>query len=596
MKQVGFISFVLITVLIFSSCNGLKKMQKNQGLITYKVTPEVLEMHADTVAFTIDGKFPAKYFSKKAVAVITPVIKYKNGEKALTPITVQGEKVQANDKVINFTDGGSFTYTDKAPYVDDMKISELLVNIKASVKSKSVDLDPKKVADGVIATPKLLVSDPRPIMLKDQFVRITPEVKEADINFALQQANVRPGELSQQDIKDLKSYINSVLQAENKELKGISVSAYASPDGPEDLNTKISGNRGTETEKYIGNEIKNTKAPKTEEKDKAKIKEAKDKFDAKVKSAQDKGLYTTASTAEDWDGFKRVMEATDIPDKDLVLRVLSMYSDPEVREKEIKNLSKVYLSLADKILPQLRRSVLKINVDVVGKSDEEIAALADSQPDSLNVEELLYAASLTTDLNKQLSIYKSCQTVFPNEYRGFNNTGYTYIKLGKTSEAKQAFEGAKKIKDGDAVVMNNLGVIAYTEDDLTKAEEFYKSASGAGNEVNYNLGLIAVRRANYEDAVKYFGGDCSFNAALAKVLNKDTDGASKTIDCISDKEQALNYYLKAIIGAKTANTDILFNNLRSAVAKDASLGAKAKMDMEFGKYFQDSTFLSIVGN
>jgi len=596
MKQVGFISFVLITVLIFSSCNGLKKMQKNQGLITYKVTPEVLEMHADTVAFTIDGKFPAKYFSKKAVAVITPVIKYKNGEKALTPITVQGEKVQANDKVINFTDGGSFTYTDKAPYVDDMKISELLVNIKASVKSKSVDLDPKKVADGVIATPKLLVSDPRPIMLKDQFVRITPEVKEADINFALQQANVRPGELSQQDIKDLKSYINSVLQAENKELKGISVSAYASPDGPEDLNTKISGNRGTETEKYIGNEIKNTKAPKTEEKDKAKIKEAKDKFDAKVKSAQDKGLCTTASTAEDWDGFKRVMEATDIPDKDLVLRVLSMYSDPEVREKEIKNLSKVYLSLADKILPQLRRSVLKINVDVVGKSDEEIAALADSQPDSLNVEELLYAASLTTDLNKQLSIYKSCQTVFPNEYRGFNNTGYTYIKLGKTSEAKQAFEGAKKIKDGDAVVMNNLGVIAYTEDDLTKAEEFYKSASGAGNEVNYNLGLIAVRRANYEDAVKYFGGDCSFNAALAKVLNKDTDGASKTIDCISDKEQALNYYLKAIIGAKTANTDILFNNLRSAVAKDASLGAKAKMDMEFGKYFQDSTFLSIVGN
>lgn len=596
MKQVGFISLVLITVLIFSSCNGLKKMQKNQGLITYKVTPEVLEMHADTVAFSVDGKFPAKYFNKKAVAVITPVIKYKNGEKALTPITVQGEGVQANDKVIKFTDGGSFTYTDKTVYLDDMKISELEIRVKASIKTKSVDFDAKKIADGVKATPKLLISDPRPIFVKDNFVRITTEVKEADINFALQQANVRPGELSQQDIKDLKSYINAVLQAENKELKGISVSAYASPDGPEDLNTKISGNRGTETEKFIGTEVKNTKATKTAEKDKAKIKEAQDKFNEKVKKAQDKGIYTTQSTAEDWDGFKRVMEATDIPDKDLVLRVLSMYSDPVVREKEIKNLSKVYLNLADKILPQLRRSILKVNVDVVGKSDEVIAALAESKPDSLNVEELLYAASLTNDMNKKLTIYKSCQTIYPNEFRGFNNSGYAYIKLGKTSEAKQAFEGAKKIKDGDPVIMNNLGVVAFTENDLTKAEEYYKSAAGAGNEVNYNLGLIAVKKANYDDAVKYFGSDCSFNAALAKVLSKDTEGASRTIDCITDKEQALNYYLKAIIGAQTANTDILYNNLRSAVAKDASIGAKAKTDMEFGKYFQDSTFLSIVGN
>lgn len=594
MKRVTYISFIVLAVAILSSCAGLNKMKKNQGLIEYTVTPEVLEMHADTVAVNVSGKFPVKYFNKKAVAEITPVIKYQNGEKALTPIKVQGEKVQANDKVIKLKEGGSFTYTDKAPYVDDMKISTLEIRIKASIKNKSVDFDPTKIADGVIATPRLLISDARPILAKDKFQRITKESKEADIHFAIQQSSVRGGELTQQDIKDLKDYINKILQAENKEFKGVTVSAYASPDGAEDLNTKLAGNRGTEAEKFIGNEVKNTKTPKFTEKDEAIVKEKETKFKEKVKQAQDKSKFSTTATPEDWDGFKKLMETTDLQDKDLILRVLSMYSDPVVREKEIKNIAAVYTKIADKILPQLRRSIMKVNVDVVGLSDEQIAALADSKPDSLKVEELLYAATLTKDVNKQLKIYQSCQQVYPNEWRGFNNVGYAYIKLGKTTEAKQALESAKKLKDGEPIIMNNLGVVAFTENDLTKAEQNYKSAAGAGNEVNYNLGLIAIRKADYEGAVRYFGSDCSFNAALAKVLNKDNDGASKTIDCITDKEQAMNYYLKAIIGARTANTDMLFNNLRSAIAKDASIAGKAKSDMEFGKYFQDSTFLSIV--
>ncbi|HBF88645.1 MAG TPA: hypothetical protein DDX39_08390 [Bacteroidales bacterium] len=593
MKNLSVISIIVVIAFITSGCSGLKKMVKNAGTIQYSVTPEILQMHADSVAIGISGKFPEKFFNKKATVVITPVIKWEGGEKALKEVKLQGEKVEDNNTVIKVA-GGNFSYNDKIPYVDDMKISTLEVKATAAIKKKTAEFEPKKIGNGVIATPRLLLTDARAIIAKDNFQRITPEIKEADIHFAVQQANIRPGEMSQEDIKGLKNYLVEVLKAENKELKGVSVSAYASPDGAEDLNAKLSENRGVIAEKFVGTEFKNVKTPKFTDADKAIVKEKEAKFKEKAAKAQDKSVYSTKSTAEDWDGFQKLMKSSDLQDKDLIVRVLEMYSDPVRRETEIKNIASVYPKVADKILPQLRRSMLKINVDVVGLSDEEIITLAKATPDSLTVEELLYAATLTNDNNVKLDVYKACETVYPQEWRGFNNAGCQLVKLNKIPEAKEAFAKAKELKDGEPIVMNNFGVVAFYENDYVKSEEYLNSAAGAGAEVNYNLGLLSVKKADYEGAVKYFGSDCSFNAALAILLNGDAEGASKRIDCIEDKEVAMNYYLKAVAGARTANTDLMFNNLRAAIGKSASLAGKAKTDMEFFKYFEDETFKSIV--
>lgn len=582
MKNLSGILIIAIIAFVISGCGGLGKMVKNAGTIEYSVTPEILEMHADSVAVGISGKFPEKYFNKKAVVVVKPVLKWNGGEKALKEVTLQGESVEDNNTVIKIS-GGNFSYNDKIPYVDDMKISQLELRATASIKSKSADFEARKIADGVIATPKLLMTDARPIIGKDNFQRITPEIKEADIHFAIQQANIRPGELSQDDVKGLKKYLEEVLKAENKEFKGFSVSAYASPDGAEELNTKVSDNRGTTAEKFIGDEIKKVRIPK-----------GQDAMKEKAEKAKDKGMYDVKTTAEDWSGFQQLMKASDLQDKDLILRVLDMYQDPIKRETEIKNIASVYPKVADKILPQLRRSILKVNVDVIGLSDEEIMTLANESADSLTVEELLYAATLVKDNNVKLDIYKKCETIYPQEWRGFNNAGCILVRLNKIAEAKEAFAKAKELKDGETIVMNNLGVIAFYENDYVKAEEYLNTAAGAGAEVNYNLGLLSVKKADYEGAVKYFGSDCSFNAALAILLNGDADGASKRIDCIEDKEAAMNYYLKAVAGARTNNTDLMFNNLRAAIGKSSALAGKAKTDMEFFKYFEDETFKSIV--
>jgi len=288
------------------------------------------------------------------------------------------------------------------------------------------------------------------------------------------------------------------------------------------------------------------------------------------------------------------MQASDIADKDLIIRVLSMYSDPIQREKEIKNLSKAYTQVADKVLPKLRRSMITVNVDSLGRSDEELNRAFDSLPSILSVEELLYTATLTKDLNRQLSIYQAALTQYPSDWRGFNNAGYVLILQNKTADAKAQFEKAKSLDAGNTMVLNNLGACALREGDFAKAEEYFKSAGGAGAEVNYNLGICAVKKADYNGAVTYFGSYCTFNAALAKLLSGNADAATKAIDCAEDKDRDMMYYLKAVVGARQANTDLMYNSLRAAISKNANLSGLAKTDMEFAKYFEDDTFKSIV--
>lgn len=591
-----YLATFLVATFLISSCNPLKKMNEKAKTITYTVTPNPLEMHKDTVVVTISGKVPVKYFKKKVITEVTPVLKYAGGESPLKTTKLQGEKIKENNTVINYTNGGSFSYSDKIAYKDAMRMTDLEIRIKGIVKKKELAFDPYKIGDGVIATPWLLQIDPKVIATTDKFVRITSESQSTEILYLINEANLRPTELKKEDVKKLFAYIKSLEGNIKKELKAISLQSYASPDGPLDLNTGLSGKRGNTSQAYLIDEIKKNSKDRIKEANKEKDKVVKkDKLD-KINQDEAKliAIVKSATTPADWEGFQLLVKSSDIPDKDLILRVLSMYSDNDVRNKELKNMSKVFRALADNILPKLRRSNINVNVDNVGYSDEELVAKASTMPDSLKVEELFRGAILTKGLENQVTVYNSFCNKFPTDWRGFNNLGYTYFNLKKYDEAKKAFEKAKELDASNTMVLNNIGACTLIEKDFIKAEEILVSANGAGSEVNYNLGICAIKKADYFGAAKYFGSDCSFNAALAMLLSADFDGANRTIDCSSNKDEAMMFYLKAVVGARQANADLVFNSLRAAVSKDASLIERAKTDMEFRKYFADDTFKTIV--
>ena len=561
---------VAIAVVLLSACGGITKMKDTASDVRHDVTPSPLEMHGGKVDITINTTFPGKYFNKKALLVVTPVLTYEGGEARYDSVIFQGEQVEANNTPIPFENGKTVTYSGSVPYVDGMRTSQLMLQATAVLKDTEVPFPPVKIADGVLATADLVQVEPKPIMVGDKFERVIPDKYEADIHYVINQADIRSKELKADDIKELESKIADASKNERVEVKNASISAYASPDGPEDLNDKLSGKRGKSAEGYFKKVLKKSKIEKS--------------------SADD--FLSVVATPEDWDGFKAAMEKSDIKDKDLVLRVLSMHSDPVVREKEIKNIAEAYEEIKDKVLPELRRSKLIVSVDNIGYSDEEILGLAESNPDTLTEEEILYAAAITKNAEAKLAIYQKAAENYPKSFRAINNAGFVQVKLGDIEGAKTSFEKAKEIEDNN-VVNNNLGVVALMEGDKTAAEELFTSSMGAGDAVSYNLGIIKIIDGDYSAAVSYFGNSCSFNAALAKVLNGATDEALNSLNCIPEPA-AMDYYLKAIIGARTSNSDMLFSNLRSAVEKDGSLKELAKSDLEFVKYRGDETFTSIV--
>ncbi len=583
MKHFNFKSLASIAIasVVLSSCASLQKMKKNADDISFKVTPEVLETHAGDVDVAINGVFPAKYFNKKATVVATPVLTYEGGETAFEPVTVQGEKVSANNKVVSYTDGGNFSYKDAVPFTDDMRKSELVIRMTASKGSKSVDFEPIKVADGVLAAPTLVVNFPFAIIGVqreknltgvydpniDPFQRIVPDSYTADIRYLINSAVLRNSELKSEDIEKLKEYTKDAFDAERKELKGVEVSAYASPDGALDFNTKLSEKREGTSSNYVEKQLK------------------KEKIEAELKSK---------FTPEDWDGFKELMEKSNIQDKELILRVLSMYSDPEVREREIKNLSQAFTSVADEILPQLRRAKITASVELIGKTDEEIMDLANGNPSALNPAELLYAATLTDDKEKQLYIYGAMTEVYPNDWRGYNNKGMVLAQQGKFEEAKPLFEKAESLSTSEPIIKNNLGACALVAGDVAKAEELFGAASGAGSEVNNNLAIVAIKKAEYEKAVKLLDGTNTPNEGLAKIMVGDNSGALKALENCPWEGCYMTEYFKAIVGARTAKENLMYESLEKAVSMNADLKSKIATDLEFAKYFDEARFQEIV--
>ena len=575
-NTIKLLSVVVGSAILLSACDGLGKMIKKQDLITHDVTPKPLEEKADSVAFTISGKYPAKIFAKKAIVTVTPVIKFNGGgEKALEPVTLLGEKAVGNGQKIPYATGGTYSKTFNTAYEPGMKVAtlELRANAKKGEKGKEKTFKDVKIADGTIITPLSVRNDEKGIFAKDAFVKTAPANQVAHIFYAINQSNVRPGEMKSEEMKSVDKFVELNLNNQWYDFKGVEVSAYASPDGETDKNTHLAEDRA---------------------KTATSATEGMFKRDKKAKFGKDKSQYKTGTTREDWEGFKAAMEKSTMKDKDLVLRVLTMYSDPEQRRKEIKNLAATYKELAEEILPKLRRAEITLVVDKKSRTDEMITRLTTTHPDSLSVEELLYAATLTTDVNAKLGIYQSAEKQYGTDWRTSNNLGVAYLMNNKTDDAKAAFDRATKNANGNPIVMNNTGIIYSKAGDRKTAMDYYNKASGAGAEVNYNKGILDVRNGKYTEAVSDFGTYKGFNLALAQLLNGNPESVNGTIDASNEKDMAMSTYLKAVAASRKGDATGGLAFLKTAIEKDASLKAMAKDDCEFLKWRDNADFKALI--
>lgn len=559
-----YLPLLMAMIVALSSCS--KKMGELSSDY-FTTTPQVLEAVGGKVPVTINGKFPEKYFNKKAVVEVTPVLKWDGGQVKGQPAVFQGEKVEGNDQTISYKMGGNYTMKTSFDYVPEMAKSELYLEFNAKIGDKTVAIPAVKIADGVISTSELInntLNNANTALGEDAFQRIIKDAHQANIMFLIQQANLRASELKSAGMKDFHNQVAEVNAAENKKISNIEISAYASPDGGLDLNTDLAEKREANTNKYLSKELK------------------KANVDAVVDAKY---------TAEDWEGFQELVSKSNIQDKELILRVLSMYQDPEQREREIKNISSVYKNLADDILPQLRRSRLTLNYEIIGKSDEEIAKLADADASKLSLEEILYAATLTNDNAKKAAIYTKATQQFPNDYRAYNNLGALAFQAGDVTKAESFLSKAASLKAAPEVSMNQ-GLLALAKGDKTAAETYLGKAAGA-KQINETLGNLYVAQGQYDRAVNAFGDSKTNSAALAQILAKDYNKAKNTLANVA-KPDAYTDYLMAILGARTNNVSMLTSSLKSAIQKDSSLAKKAAKDLEFAKYVTNADFLSII--
>lgn len=565
----------LSLAVVLAGCDGLGKMLKKQKDIKYTLTPNPIEMHGDSIQFSVNGKFNPKLFAKKVTLTLTPVVKYASGEKSLKPVILIGEKATGTGgQKISYAQGGTFSYTsEKFAYESGMRNSIVELRGEGTVKKKKKSFDPVKMGDGTNVTPLLVRNDEKGIMAADAFVKVVPMNQTTHIYYLINQSNVRPAELKSEETKSFSKFIADNLSSPWYEFKGISVSAYASPDGETDKNENLAKDRAKSGSAAIQGEF-------AKNKDKA------------VTFGKTKEQYQVGTTREDWEGFKSLMEASTMTDKDLILRVLTMYSDAEQRRKEIKNLSKTYVELAEKVLPKLRRSEITVNVDKKSRTDEMITKLMTSYPDSLSVEELLYGANLTNDVNTKVQVYQAAEKKYGTDWRTSNNLGVAYLMQNKTADAGAAFKRAEALGNVQPAVYNNLGIIEAKNGNRIAAMDLYKKA-GSASETMYNMGILNVRNGQYSDAVNNFGNYKGHNKALAQLLSGNAGSVKEVIDSSNEKEMAYSFYLKAVASAKGGNNSDAISNLKTAIEKDASLKAYAKDDVEFIKMREDAGFTGL---
>jgi hypothetical protein len=552
MKKVQILVLSTAAVLMTSCSGKLGALSSDY----FTVTPNPLESQAGVVEATINGSFPEKYMKKKAVVTVTPELRFNGQAVKGQPATFQGEKVMGNDQTISYLVGGRYAMKSNFTYQPEMEQSELYLTFDAKVGKKSVDVPAVKVADGVIATSELYtrtLATAQPALAQDAFQRIINQKQDANVQFLINQANLRRSELQNNSVQEFVRLLNDIAaNQETLRMNGVEVSAYASPDGGFNINERLAGKREDVAANYVKQQMKkaNANAP-----------------------------LDTKYTAEDWEGFQELVGASNIQDKDVILRVLSMYQDPEEREQQIKNISSAFRELADGILPQLRRARMTINYDVVGRDDQQIKDQLNSDARQLSVEELLYAGALYgNDFTNAENAYKKATELYPNDARAFNNVALVEFAKGNYSEAANWLQKASRLGKVLPETNANLGLLALQQGDVQGAEALIAKAAGA-NGLSEVLGNLHLAQGKYAQAVQDFGKLQTNSAALAQLLNKNYAAAAQTLAGVKNAD-AITDYLKAIVNARTGNTGAAAQALAAAVAKDPSLAAYAAKDLE----------------
>ena len=544
------------SLLFLAGCTGLGSMEKEIEAMGLEATPEPLILRGDQVELEISGKFPAKYFGKKVSIEATPVVTWEGGSSSFDMQGFQGEDAAGNYTVVSFESGKAFSYSSSVPFDPAMEdASELTVRISGKQGNKSASFDPVVVGAGVITTPLWVQADDQFIAVKDNFKRIISYTENGTVNYTKNSSAVRSSELRDEDWKALRSLINLSVDADSVTITGASIEAYASPEGEITLNEDLASDRANSSAKALTREMN------------------------RAKLTADDAFYNLVPKGEDWQGFKTLMQSSSIEDKNLILRVLEMYSDKNKREEEIRNIAKTYKEIEKEILPALRRSQIAVSYDVEGYTDEELMNYSMSSPDMLTADELLFAATLHADMNDKLTVYQSAARVHPNDFRGYNNAGWCLAQMNRMNQAWEYFEQAMELERNKAV-LNNVAAMKRQDGDIDGAMKLLNEAAGAGPEVGYNKGIILIQKGDYASAISNMGRVSTVNVALAKLLNGDAAAAKTTLENAGD-ESAVAYYVLAVACARLNDAAGVKKNLGQALAKDPSLRKKAEKDLEF---------------
>ncbi len=549
---------LLLAVLVSSCACRLKPLNGSAA----QVDPNPLTLVGTQIPGQVRLTLPAKWCHKRAIVNITPQLRYAGTSVTGQTVTIQGENVRDNYQTISYERGGSVIVPFAFEYKPGMEQSDLYLTFTATVKGKQVNLPAIKVARGTIMTAGLAsISDVTPALARDAFQRVIKEQYTADLKFLINRAEVRAAELNKREVKDWQDVVDNAYQVPNQEVD-IEIQAYASPDGAQDLNERLSAQRERNTSSVIARKLGNKKIE-----------------------------VNAHYTAEDWDGFQKLLEASNIQDKELVLRVLSMYPDPEDREREIRNLSHVFTQLADEILPELRRSRLNANVRIIGKSDDELKMFMAQRPGRLTIEEILYTATLYDNAKDQMNAYQQATQLYPKDYRAYNNIGTLYLAQGNYEQAAKYFAQAQKIQPNAASNMNEA-LLALNRGDLAEAQRLMGSAVEAP-EAGQGIGLLQMHEGKYADAIRSFGNTPSNTLAIAQIMQGQYADATRTLAAVA-QPNGETAYLKAVVAARTNDLQGLISNLRSAIAQDSSYALRAQRDLEFAAFSQTPEFVALV--
>ena len=541
------------TAMVLTSCSG------KLGALSadyFTVNPNPLETQQGQVPATISGVFPEKYMKKKAVVTVTPELRFNGQSVKGQSATFQGEKVLGNDQSISYKAGGRYDMKSTWKYVPEMAESELYLTFDAKVGNKSVNVPAVKVANGVLATTELYMqtaTSAAPALATDAYQRIIKDKQEANIQFLIGQANLRKSELQNNSVKEFVRLLNDIVaNQEGRRLDNVEIAGFASPDGGYDINERLADKRQGAASQYVKQQMK------------------KAALDAPV---------DTKYTAEDWEGFQQLVAASNIQDKDVILRVLSMYKDPEEREAQIRKISSAFRELADGILPQLRRARLIANYEIIGRSDDQIKEQLNADASKLSIEEILYAANLySNEPAKSEEAYKKAVQLFPNDARAFNNLAMLAYEKGDYDQAKQWAQKALNINKNLPEANANLGMLSLLTGDTNTAESLISKGANA-NGANEVLGNLHLAQGKYAQAEQDFKGIQSNSAALAQILNKNYQAAASTLKNIKTPD-GMTDYLTAIVNVRMGNKTAAQQALKSAIAKDPSLAEKAAKDLE----------------